>query len=118
MAGPGASGVARAGPSRTEPVAAGSRLETELFRELLQTSESKALRYAFFSDRAAGKVAGSGAAAAERPIASVGVVGAGTMGSGISICCLDANLPVTLIDATIKPSIALLVLRFFSEQLA
>jgi 3-hydroxyacyl-CoA dehydrogenase len=84
----------------TEPVAVGSRLETELFRELLQTPESKALRYAFFSDRAAGKIAVSEAAAAERPIASVGVVGAGTMGSGISICCLDANLPVTLIDAT------------------
>ena len=31
---------------------------------------------------------------------SVGIVGAGTMGSGIAICCLDAGLPTTLMDAT------------------
>jgi 3-hydroxyacyl-CoA dehydrogenase len=34
------------------------------------------------------------------PAPSVGIVGAGTMGSGIAICCLDAGLPTTLLDAT------------------
>ena len=84
----------------TESLSMGSRREGELFRNLLQTPESKALRYAFFSDRAAGKPPHTSPGSAERSIKSAGIVGAGTMGSGIAICCLDAGLPTTLIDAT------------------
>lgn len=80
----------------THSVTEGSQREFELFRKLVQTPESKALRYAFFGDRAAGKPP---AVDAERPIRSVGIVGAGTMGTGIAICCLDAGFPTTLIDA-------------------
>ncbi len=84
----------------TESVSEGSRRETELFRNLLQTPESKALRYAFFSDRAAGKLPVAVPGSAERSITRVGIVGAGTMGSGIAICCLDAGLRTTVMDAT------------------
>ncbi|HEU4625467.1 MAG TPA: 3-hydroxyacyl-CoA dehydrogenase NAD-binding domain-containing protein [Steroidobacteraceae bacterium] len=84
----------------SEPVSVGSRREAALFRQLLQTPESKALRYAFFGDRAAGKPPASVHGSAERPIANVGIVGAGTMGSGIAICCLDAGFATTLIDVT------------------
>jgi len=33
-------------------------------------------------------------------VTNVGIVGAGTMGTGIAICCLDAGLPTVLIDAS------------------
>lgn len=84
----------------TESVSVGSRQEFALFRDLIQTPESKALRYAFFSDRAAGKTPTATPGSVERSVTSVGIIGAGTMGSGIAICCLDAGLPATLIDAT------------------
>jgi 3-hydroxyacyl-CoA dehydrogenase len=84
----------------TESVSVGSHREAELFRKLLQTPESKALRYAFFSDRAARKPPPALPGSAERSVTSVGIIGAGTMGSGIAICCLEAGLPTTLIDAT------------------
>jgi 3-hydroxyacyl-CoA dehydrogenase len=78
---------------------------TILFSDLVQTPESKALRYAFLSDRAAGKPPTAIPGSVERSVTSVGIVGAGTMGSGIAICCLDAGLPTTLIDAT-PPAVA------------
>jgi 3-hydroxyacyl-CoA dehydrogenase len=84
----------------TESVSAGSRRESELFRDLVQTPESKALQYAFFSDRAAGKPPTAPSGSAERSITNVGIIGAGTMGSGIAICCLDAGLLTTLTDVT------------------
>jgi 3-hydroxyacyl-CoA dehydrogenase len=83
-----------------ESVPVGSRREGELFRQLLQTPESKALCYAFFSDRAAGKPHATTPGSVERSIRNVGIIGAGTMGSGIAICCLDAGLPITLVEAT------------------
>ena len=66
-----------------ESVSAGSRREAELFRDLVQTPESKALCYAFFSDRAAGKPP---TGSPGRSVTTVGIIGAGTMGSGIAIC--------------------------------
>jgi 3-hydroxyacyl-CoA dehydrogenase len=77
-------------------VSAGSRREFELFQDVRQTPESEALRYAFFSDRAAGK---QRAAAAARPTGRVAIIGSGTMGTGIAICCLDAGLETILTDA-------------------
>ncbi len=67
-----------------------------------QTSqpEAAALRYAFLTDRAAGKPPVVSPGSPERTIGSVGIIGAGTMGSGIAICCLDAGLPTTLLDVT------------------
>jgi 3-hydroxyacyl-CoA dehydrogenase len=62
--------------------------------------ESAALRYAAAGDAAAGKPPDLPAGSPHRLIRSAGIIGAGTMGSGIALCCLDAGLPTTLIDAT------------------
>ncbi len=79
------------------PFAAAAEKERATFQRLRQSEEAAALRYLFFAEREAARVAGI-ADAAPRPIASVGVVGAGTMGAAISVCFLDAGLPVVLIE--------------------
>jgi 3-hydroxyacyl-CoA dehydrogenase len=56
------------------------------------------LRHGFFGERAAGKVADIGADVALRGIEQVGVIGAGTMGGGISMNFLNAGIPVTLLE--------------------
>jgi 3-hydroxyacyl-CoA dehydrogenase len=81
-----------------QPFEEGMRIEREAFMALLNTPESKALRHAFFAERAASKIADIGADVPLRPIRSVGVVGAGTMGGGISMNFLNAGMPVTLLE--------------------
>jgi 3-hydroxyacyl-CoA dehydrogenase len=74
--------------------------ETELANVSKATIESKALIHVFFAERDTRKVPGLPADAKSRPIASAGIVGAGTMGGGIAICFANANLPVTILDTT------------------
>ncbi|MEO6102766.1 MAG: 3-hydroxyacyl-CoA dehydrogenase NAD-binding domain-containing protein, partial [Pseudoxanthomonas sp.] len=81
-----------------QPFDKGILVEREAFGLLINTPESKALRHAFFSERAAGKVADIGSDITLREIRSVGVIGAGTMGGGISMNFLNAGLPVTLLE--------------------
>ena len=81
-----------------QPFDKGIEVEREAFGLLIDTSESKALRHGFFSERAAGKIADIGADVPLREIRSVGVIGAGTMGGGISMNFLNAGLPVTLLE--------------------
>jgi 3-hydroxyacyl-CoA dehydrogenase len=76
----------------------GARKEREIFFALLQGPESRAIRHVFFAERAAGKIADVPANTPIRPIASVGVIGAGTMGGGIAMNFLNAGLPVTLLE--------------------
>ena len=71
--------------------------ETEAFRALRTGPQSQALRHIFAADRAAAKSPG---AATPRPLHRTGVVGGGTMGSGIAIAMADAGLQVTLIEVT------------------
>nr|MCU0911941.1 3-hydroxyacyl-CoA dehydrogenase [Paracoccaceae bacterium] len=69
----------------------------DAFLDCLDTPEARALRHAFLAERRAGKVpelARGTARAVDRP----GVVGGGTMGSGIAIALLDAGLPVILVE--------------------
>ena len=81
-----------------QPFEQGIQVEREAFAALMGTPESAALRHGFFAERAAGKVADIGADIALRKIRSVGVIGAGTMGGGISMNFLNAGLPVTLLE--------------------
>jgi 3-hydroxyacyl-CoA dehydrogenase len=76
----------------------GIRYERELFTELVQTTESKALRHAFFGERAASKVPDVPEDTVARQIKSAAVIGAGTMGGGIAMNFANAGIPVTILE--------------------
>jgi len=82
----------------TKPFDEGIRLERELFLQLIETPQSKGLRHAFFAERAAARIPDVPGDTPARPIAAVGIVGAGTMGGGIAMSFLDANIPVVLVE--------------------
>ena len=76
----------------------GIRLERALFIDLMKSPESRALRHAFFGERAAAKIADVPATTPTRRIDRIAVVGAGTMGGGIAMSFLNAGFPVTLLE--------------------
>lgn len=78
----------------------GMRLERRLFEALLDTPESKALRHMFNAERAAARIPGIPSDTPTRPIRKVGIVGAGTMGSGIAMNFLSASLPVVMLETS------------------
>ena len=78
---------------------AGLERETELFLELLASTESAAQRHLFFAERAAAKIPSLSPGAKPLPIKNVAVIGAGTMGRGIATAFLNAACAVTLIDS-------------------
>jgi 3-hydroxyacyl-CoA dehydrogenase len=82
------------------PLAEALAADTIAFRELLVTPQARAMIRLFFAEREAPKIPGVARDTASRDINSVSVIGAGTMGSGIAIACLDAGLPVTLLETT------------------
>jgi 3-hydroxyacyl-CoA dehydrogenase len=81
------------------PFEEGLSAERQAFVELMETPESKGLRHAFFAERAAGKVDGVTPATPIRPLEQSAVIGAGTMGAGITVALLDAGIPVMLLEA-------------------
>jgi 3-hydroxyacyl-CoA dehydrogenase len=83
-----------------KPFDAGLRIEASLFVELLNSTESKALRHAFFAVRAAAKIPDVPSSTPLRPIKSVAVIGAGTMGGGIAMNFANAGLPVAVLETT------------------
>ncbi len=84
--------------SVTKPFDDGLRVEAGFFRELVLSDESKALRHAFFGERAASKIADVPEDTQPRPIKKVGIIGAGTMGGGISMNFLNAGIAVTILE--------------------
>ena len=76
----------------------GMKAEREIFLGLMQTPESKALRHIFVADRAASKIPDVPAGTPQREIKSVAVIGAGTMGGGISMNFLNAGIPVKILE--------------------
>ncbi|MET0962348.1 MAG: 3-hydroxyacyl-CoA dehydrogenase NAD-binding domain-containing protein, partial [Noviherbaspirillum sp.] len=76
----------------------GLKTERELFLELVQTTESKALRHAFFAERAASKIPDVPADTPQREIKSAAVIGAGTMGGGIAMNFANAGIPVKILE--------------------
>jgi len=78
--------------------AEGVEVERAGFEALLETPQSKSLRHVFFAERAATRIADVPSNTANRDIRKAGVIGGGTMGSGIAINFLNAGIPVTLIE--------------------
>ena len=77
---------------------AGMAAEREIFIALMWTPESKALRHIFMADRAASKIPDVPADTPQREIKSIAVIGAGTMGGGISMNFLNAGIPVKILE--------------------
>jgi 3-hydroxyacyl-CoA dehydrogenase len=76
----------------------GMEAEREIFTNLMFTPECRALRYLFVAQRATTKIADVPADTPVREIKSVAVIGAGTMGGGISMNFLNAGIPVKILE--------------------
>ena len=76
----------------------GMRYEREAFMALMFTPESRALRHAFFAERAASKIPDVPEDTPQRRVDKVAVIGAGTMGGGIAMNFLNAGIPVTMLE--------------------
>ena len=76
----------------------GMAVEREIFLALMLTPECKALRHAFFGERAAAKIPDVPADTPQRVVKQLAVIGAGTMGGGISMNFLNAGIPVVMLE--------------------
>ncbi|WP_018262915.1 3-hydroxyacyl-CoA dehydrogenase NAD-binding domain-containing protein [Methylobacterium sp. WSM2598] len=81
------------------PFPQGLAFEREQFLKLVSGSQSAAQRYVFFAERQTAKIPDVPEDTPTRPIARVGVIGAGTMGGGIAMNFLNAGIPVTIVEA-------------------
>ncbi|MGZ8272316.1 MAG: 3-hydroxyacyl-CoA dehydrogenase NAD-binding domain-containing protein, partial [Burkholderiaceae bacterium] len=82
----------------TRPFEEGLGFERGLFIELVQSPESKALRHAFFAERAAAKIPDVPDDTPTRPIRTAAIIGFGTMGGGIAMSFANAGIPVTVYE--------------------
>jgi len=80
------------------PFAEGIAFERQEFMRLMMGNQSAAQRHIFFAERQAAKIDDVPADTVRRPISRVGVIGAGTMGGGISMNFLSAGIPVTIVE--------------------
>ncbi len=80
------------------PYAEGVIEERKLFMELMSGTQARAQQYFFFAERKAAKIEGIPDDTRPREIRKVGVIGAGTMGGGISMNFLSAGIPVTIVE--------------------
>ncbi len=78
------------------PFEEGCRREAELFNQCLFSTESKALIHAFFGERTVGKIPGIAKTTKPFEMHRAAVVGAGTMGAGITMTYANAGIPVVL----------------------
>ena len=76
----------------------GMAFEREIFINLMWTPECKSLRHLFTAERAASKIPDVPEDTPKRTIESVAVIGAGTMGGGISMNFLNAGIPVKILE--------------------
>jgi 3-hydroxyacyl-CoA dehydrogenase len=80
------------------PFDEGLAFERQEFTKLMFGSQSAAQRHIFFAERQAAKIDGLPKDIALRPIKTVGVIGAGTMGGGITMNFLAKGIPVTIVE--------------------
>lgn len=83
-----------------KPFAQGWEADAKKFMEARESPQSRGMRHLFFAERQAAKVPGITKETPRLSIQSVGMIGAGTMGGGISMNFLNAGLPVTLVDTS------------------
>jgi 3-hydroxyacyl-CoA dehydrogenase len=76
----------------------GMVFEREIFINLMWTPECRALRHIFQAERAASKIPDVPADTPLRDIKSIAVIGAGTMGGGITMNFLNAGIPVKMLE--------------------
>ncbi len=76
------------------PFERGSQKEREIIVECLGTDQCRALIHAFFAERAVSKIPDIPKDTPVLPIRKAAVVGAGTMGGGISMALANAGIPV------------------------
>ena len=78
------------------PRTEGLKIERQAFVDAMQTPQRAGMIHAFFGERAVSNI--SEAKGDTREINKIGVIGGGTMGSGIATSCLMAGIPVRLIE--------------------
>ena len=76
----------------------GIKIERKLFMELVTGTQSAAQRYSFFAQRQVAKIPDIEPDTEIKPFSSIGVIGAGTMGGGISMNFANVGIPVTIIE--------------------
>lgn len=76
----------------------GLEAERERFLECRTSPQSAAMRHVFFAERATGKLPDIPSDTPVRPVNSVAVIGAGTMGGGIAMCFANAGIRVVLVE--------------------
>ena len=81
------------------PLKEGMARERETFLALRSSEQSAALRHVFFAEREVTRLPGFDAVE-PRPVQKVGIVGAGTMGSGIAIAFADAGFDVKVVETS------------------
>ena len=81
-----------------KPFDEGIKVEQELFMKLMTGTQSAAQRYMFFAQRQVTKIPDIEADTEVKDINSVGVIGAGTMGGGISMNFANVGIPVTIVE--------------------
>jgi len=84
----------------TMPFDEGKQEETRRFRILVEGSESKALRHMFFAERQTTKIPDVPEDTPTRKIEKAAMVGAGTMGGGITMSLVNVGIPVTLVETS------------------
>jgi len=82
----------------TKPFDEGRKFERGRFEHLVNTTESKALRHMFFAEREVTKIPDVPEDTATREVKKAAVIGAGTMGGGITMSFVNAGIPVTIIE--------------------
>jgi 3-hydroxyacyl-CoA dehydrogenase len=82
----------------SKPFDEGRKEERQRFQKLVEGNESKALRHMFFSERQTSKIPDVPEDTPVRAIKKAAVIGAGTMGGGITMSLVSAGIPTTLIE--------------------
>jgi 3-hydroxyacyl-CoA dehydrogenase len=83
-----------------KPFDEGRKEERQRFAMLVESNESKALRHMFFAERQVTKIPDVPEDTPVRAIKKAAVIGAGTMGGGITMNFANVGIPVSIMDTS------------------